>query len=154
VRDQRPQLSMIDSAGKRDIILRPSLSLQPNRQSTRALCGLHGFDPQVLQRGPGDRPFFIGCSLRHAQHYVTETLSKHAHGLDRRCDLSCIRLVHVFRVSRLCKSSNFFVVLCGKFVKTRVARGTAIGKLSFHQQVKESLLTSLLVVRPSKPHRR
>jgi hypothetical protein len=33
VRDQRPQLSMIDSAGKRDIILRPSLSLQPNRQS-------------------------------------------------------------------------------------------------------------------------
>jgi hypothetical protein len=94
--DQRPQLSMIDSAGKRDTILRPSLSLQPNRQSNRALCGLHGFDPQVLQRGPGDRSIFIGGLLRHAEHYVTETLPKHAHGLDRRCDLSCIRLVHVF----------------------------------------------------------
>jgi hypothetical protein len=33
VGDQRPQLFMINSAGKRDTILRPSLSLQPNRES-------------------------------------------------------------------------------------------------------------------------
>jgi hypothetical protein len=32
-RDQRPQLFMIDSAEKRDTILRPSLSLQPDRSN-------------------------------------------------------------------------------------------------------------------------
>jgi hypothetical protein len=90
------------------------------------LCAAYtAFDPQVLQRSPADRPVFIGGSLRHAQHYVTETLSNALHGLDRRCDLSCIRLVYVLPVSRLCDSSNFFKAALWEICRTtRVARNT------------------------------
>jgi len=39
VGDQTQQLSLIDSADKRDTILQPSLDLRPNRSPLCALCG-------------------------------------------------------------------------------------------------------------------
>lgn len=93
VGDQRPQLFMImiDSAGKRDTILRPSLSLQPNRQSNP--CSVR---PRWLRSsGTASKSCGSAClhwrlasSRRTLCHRDPFRLAQHAQGLDRRCNLS------------------------------------------------------------------
>lgn len=75
VGDQNPQLPLIDSAGKRDTILRGHRS-RCNQIAFlgRALCGLHASILrsfcEVLRIGLSR----LEAALRHAENYVAETL--------------------------------------------------------------------------------
>ena len=101
VGDQRPQLSMINSAGKRDTILRPSLSLQPNRESNP--CSVR---PPTWLRSSGTATESCGSAGVHWRlPFVTPNIMspRPLQGPPRQCSRPPLRpLLHL---SRLCLAS-------------------------------------------------